>query len=77
MPYYKRDPKTHHNFDNHPYRGYIGIIVRKDTAIVYWGEIGMMEKKMETSIVHLAGCGDFSLGPKGIRVVDLGSRAAA
>ena len=50
---------------------------KMDTAIVDWGEIGMMEKKMETPIVQLAGCGDFSLGPKGVRVVDLGSRAAA
>ena len=49
MPYYNRDPKTDHNFDNHPY----GDNGKMETAIigfrVYRGYIGIMEKKMETT----------------------------
>ena len=26
VPFYNRDPKRDHNFDNHPYRGYKGVI---------------------------------------------------
>ena len=25
MPYYNRDPKRDHNFDNHPYVGFYGV----------------------------------------------------
>ena len=31
---------------------------KMETAIVYWGDIGIMEKKMETTIVYWGDTGD-------------------
>ena len=53
MPYYNRDPRRDHNFDNHPhiyiytYMGDMKVILG-----LYSGDIGIMENKMETTRVY-------------------------
>ena len=53
MPYYNRDPKRVHNFDNHPYIHAV-IYSGKENGNYYSqlcrDDIGIMEKKMDTTI---------------------------
>ena len=52
MPYYIRDPKRGHNFDNQLYWGYIRIVENKmETTIIYWGFIGIIVGKTMEIIV--------------------------
>ena len=61
MPYYNRDPKRDHNFDNHPHErnglsGFerppgAGSSMGRDSTNpkgIYWDYMGIMENKMET-----------------------------
>ena len=46
MPYYNRDPKRDHNFDNHPYRHCTGVFrddigMYRDICVYTCGKVGV------------------------------------